>query len=134
MTAVEADPAHAKTLRNMDWGRCAVQVLNRDFLVVEPQAVDVALQNTPFENDQDIAFVERSLLWAPRVCGIFPAAMFYSAGRAPFWRRVMPTRIVHLSERPQFGGDFQPMTNFVVMELKQRNALPKTCHPEVQWW
>ncbi len=134
VVAVEADPINADSLGWRDWGQCPTRIELADFLALPPERVDLALMNTPFEDGQDVAFVERALLWAPRVCGIFPAGMFYSAGRRPFWGRVRPTRIVHLSERPSFGGDYSPQTNFMLLELVVRDALPKLCSPTVDWW
>ncbi len=133
VTAVDADPANAHVLLAQGWNCCPTRVVCADFLTLEPEtACDLALQNTPFEDGQDIAFVERSLLWAPRVCGIFPAGMFYSAGRRPFWSRVEVTRQVYLSERPRFGGEYAPQTNFCLLELVRRTSAES--RPTIEFW
>lgn len=136
VTAIEADPQYLQTLRDLDELCMRLSVVGGDFMRVRPESVDVVVMNPPYEENQDIAFIERAFLWSPRVVGIFRADIFYSDSRAEFWRRHggHMRRIVFLSDRPVFGvsaGSDGPRTNFVIIEFV---AGDHWLVPTVEWW
>lgn len=94
-----------------------------DFLTLAegPGRFDLCVMNPPYEHGQDVAFVLHALKFAPRVVGIFRSQILHGKARKrDLWAHVRPTRIAYLSERPDFGGDYGAMTDFVVLELVER--------------
>jgi predicted RNA methylase len=88
---------------------------------------DLVLMNPPYEDGQAEAFVLHALEFAPRVVGIFKAAIQHGAERFErLWSRAVVTREVRLARRPSFGrgtsGSKQGETDFVVLEVQRGNS------------
>lgn len=152
LVAYEVDPANVEVLKALmpsgalgfeieqlaQYEGTGYQVRERDFLAdPDPGHFDLSIFNTPFEDGQDVAFAEKICGCTERAAGIMPASIFYAACRQPFWRWHDPVRAAFLAERPGFGGEYSPMTNFVVLELRRRAAarLQGEATPMVtEWW
>lgn len=137
--AVELDERYTSDLRRElgSWG----MLVTCDFLAIQPpptgEGFSLVLMNPPYENGLDVAFILHALKFAPRVVGIFRSQILHGKARKrELWSKVRPTRIAYLSERPDFGGDYGAMTDFVVLELVEmagRNKnYPLDC--TVEWW
>lgn len=116
----------------------AFEVRGRDFLAdPEPGEFDFAVVNTPFEDNQDVAFADRYLRVA-RVCGgIFASRILHSEGRAEFWRWTDIYRMVVLSRRPHFGGQHSARTDFCLLDLRRRAFARRQGQPtitQMEWW
>lgn len=130
--AVEIDPRYYGDLTALKipcvWGE--------DFLKMELELwirdqFDLVCGNFPFHLDLDGAFTLHALKFAPRVCAIYPANVFYSGRRgAKLWKHVRPTRAAFMSERAWEGA-----TDYVALELvKRRTALDALEPVAVEWW
>jgi predicted RNA methylase len=144
ITAIEPDQTHWPALRKA-LARClangaVTDLAASDFLAYPAptgRPYDWAIMNPPYERNQHVAHAERALEWATRVVGLFPAIMLHSQGRARFWRHVNIHRMAVLSERPRFGGEHQPMIDFLALELRRRKRARRQGEPtttRVEWW
>ena len=122
-----------------DIGRLVVRP--RDFLAQTPDQVgcfDLVLQNPPFEGGQDVDFILHALECAPQTIGLFPAAIMYSDGRwEKLWRWVDIQRKAELVDRPSFGGEHSPKTNFCALDLCMRHTARRAQEPfthTTEWW
>lgn len=98
---------------------------------------DLCITNPPYEDNQDVRFIEHALDCSQRVVGIFQSRILHSKGRAAFWRHHDITRLAVLSERPRFGGDQSGKTDFIVAEIVRRASarLQDELTPmHMQWW
>ncbi len=112
----------------------------RDFLAdtaIDSERFETCILNPPFEKGQDVAFIERACGVTDLVVAICQARIVHSAGRAAFWRWHNIVRQAILVERPQFGGDYSPMTDFVVLEVVRRQSARKQGEASaatIEWW
>lgn len=116
-----------------------IEIRARDFLAAPAEpGYDVSLLNPPFEDDGDINFCAHALDFAARDVALLPSRVRHSKGRyEKFWRWHDPTRQVEFSERPQFGGEHSPMTDFCLMEIVRRKAARRaqeTSTVTLEWW
>jgi predicted RNA methylase len=137
VSAWDIDPANCEALAKVT-DRTRDLVWCGDFLLAQYDAPsDLALMNPPYEDNQDVAFIEHSLEHSARVVGIFQARIVHSAGRSEFWRWTDIQRMAFLSERPHFGGPHSAKTDFVVHELVRRKLARKqgeATPAAVEWW
>lgn len=141
IVAYELDPANIEKLEQLAANTTHVEIIvrGRDFLAdPNPGHFDLAHQNPPFEDDQASAFIRRALECAPITTGIFPACLPYGQTRfRELWRHVDIRRVAYL-ERVKFGGDFQPMTDFMVGEFERcRHGARSKGEPmtaNIEWW
>jgi hypothetical protein len=104
---------------------------------VEPNRWNSVRDNTPYEDNQDVQFIDHALACSARVVGIFQSRIVHSAGRANFWRWVDIARLAILSKRPHFGGPHSAKTDFCVMELRRRASARRQGEPtaaQLEWW
>jgi predicted RNA methylase len=112
----------------------------RDFLAdtdLQGERYDICVMNPPFEDNQDVRFIECACEVSTRVAAICQARIVHSAGRADFWRWHDIAREAILVERPQFGGDYSPATDFVVLEIARRSTARKQGEASAgqrEWW
>lgn len=111
-----------------------LRVVCADFMDVPVERVDLVVGNPPYEHGQDVAFVMQSLLWSDRVVMNLPSAVLFGKWRQDYWRqRFSLPRLAILSDRPDYGGDSTPMTNYVVAEV-----VPKRpgidVRTKIEWW
>lgn len=138
--AYEVDPAHVEYLTTKYAGDNRVELRTEDFLRAQIPRRRFAFSNPPYEDGQDTAFALRALRACHRGVFILGAAVdFGAARRDSFWRHVKPLRKVHLSGRPQFGGEHSPQTNFVIYDLALRHTPLQPGEEardtvEVTWW
>jgi len=98
---------------------------------------DLVVMNPPYEDGLDVTFILHALKFAPRVVGIFRSQILHGKARKrELWTKVRPTRIAFLSERPDFGGDYGAMSDFVVLELVPLHAgdTPGPVWATQEWW
>lgn len=143
LTAYDADPRNVEHVERWlqprpVWPHVEVDIRCGDFLqAVDLPRFDACVMNPPYEGNQDTAFASRALDLSTFVLGIFATRMLHSAGRAEFWAWTDIRRMAVLSDRPRFGGDFSPMTDFVVLDLRRRKSRRKQGEPTtsaVYWW
>lgn len=140
IVAYETDPRNVAKLVELAAGTHDVDIIvrPRDFLAdPDPGRFDLAVQNPPYEDDQVDAFILAALRCAPQTCGIFPSGLPYSDGRwRRLWRHVDVRRQAKLG-RVKFGGDYQPMTDFMAADLHQRRVPREKGEPMTltqEWW
>jgi predicted RNA methylase len=127
-------------LRPRQLERVSLEEVNHgDFLAYNLPAgsFDLALMNPPYEDGQDVRFIERGLDCSERVVGIFQSRIVHSQGRADCWRHTDITRMAILASRPHFGGPHSAKTDFVVLELVRRSRarLQGEATPAaLEWW
>lgn len=98
---------------------------------------DLALLNPPYEDNQDVQFIERAVDCSARAVGIYQSRIVHSEGRWEFWRWHDMRRRVNLSKRPHFGGPHSARTDFVVLEILRRATARKQgeATPVLEeWW
>lgn len=113
-----------------------------DFLRLTCHDFDLVCGNFPFHEDLTGEFTLHALKFAPRLCAIYPANVFYSEQREEFWKQVRPTRIAHIAKRPWPGA-----TDYVALELVKRDSfryvgqgedkpvrMENIDHVTVEWW
>ena len=139
--AWEIDEASATAVR----GLCSdaqLRVFHADFLEMSalgrvPGRYHVTVANPPYEDNQDVRFVEAALMCSSRVVGLFQSRIVHSKGRAHFWRWHNIDRLAVLSERPRCGGEHSPKTDFVALEITRR-AVPRkqgeATPSQIEWW
>lgn len=138
VTAYEIDPVVADELEQNVHGRAEVRVA--DFLLsTGSEYFDMVVMNPPFENDLDVAFVLRALELSPRVVTLFRSAAEHGVDRwDTLWSRVDVLRKVTLVRRPRFGGEHQPMADFVLYDLVRRRGrrreLGQAAEVIQEWW
>lgn len=121
----------------VETGRSFLDMHEEDFWpLVTSNSFDLVVGNFPFHLDLDGAFTLHALKFAPRVCAIYPANVFYSETREKLWTQVRPTRVSHIAKRPWPGA-----TDYVALELVKRERWeserePQTCGCDVrvEWW
>lgn len=136
VVAVEADPRHVEELTGLARASAVPMVVDgADCLsCVDLGTFDLALMNPPFENGGMTRFPEHALRFARRCVSLSPASIFFSEGRADFWRWHDVARGVRFASRPQFGGDFSPATDFVLLELVRRQMPRRQDDATVESW
>lgn len=146
IVAYEVDPENVTHLRDDAakytpfFPSLTITVRDRDFLAdpdVLLERFELCVKNPPFEDNQDIAFMARACQVSDVVCGIYPARIVHSSGRAEHWRWHDIVREAILTERPQFGGEHSPMTDFVVLDVVRRQYARKqgeATATQVEWW
>jgi predicted RNA methylase len=139
VVAYEVDPARLPALRVLDTALVSVDVRPWDFLAdANPGRFDLAVTNPPYERDQDVDFTLRTLECSTAAVGIYRSALVHGAGRwNRLWRHVDIRRMAWLSSRPRFGGEHQPMTDFVALHLVRRSHARKQGEAHtlnVEWW
>lgn len=92
--------------------------------------------NPPYENDDDIAFVERGLELAPHV--VFVLRLVFLAGQERFrriWSKHHLEAIAHLPERPAFIGEGSggAKADFAVFDIR-RGPAPPGHRVRTEWW
>lgn len=139
VTAVELDERYIAALRAL-----GALTFRADFLKLQPpsagEGFDLVLQNTPYEEGQDVQFILHALKFAPRVVGIFQAGIEYGVDRFDdLWSKVRPTRILKLKRRWFKSQDGKGgLTNYVVLELvalkypELHANVPHTC--TIEWF
>lgn len=145
IVAYEVDPWHQEHLISMAVETHGVMNVRRRSFTADPDPgrFDLFVQNPPYEDGQEDDFIEHALDNAPATIGIFRAAIVFgedgeSKGRwNTIWRWTDIKRLVWLSKRPDFGGDFGAKTDFLVLHLTRRAKArekqePHTC--TVEWW
>lgn len=126
VTACEIDPELAATyLAQFDPPLHALRV--GDFLAQSfdpPPAgswrFDVALLNPPFENNQDVAFVTRALEWSAVVVALVRVQFLHRQyTQKHLWSRpdVCLSYRGDCVPRPRFGGTYNPMDEYCILEL-----------------
>lgn len=121
ITAVEVDPAWAEYTRNRFAGRVAVICGDFHALELAPK-FDVAVQNTPFENNAHLRFVLRSFELAPAVVGIFPITFESTQERDRLlWSsRGTVTRRAWLPKRVIYGNASGGSLETVALRISRR--------------
>lgn len=145
--AVDIAPENAKLLVALDNKRQRYHVERADFLLAdvcrqrwldtatlhEPVGdgtkhwFDVAIQNPPYENGRDVAFMKRALEMADSTVAHVPSDVFFTARRDAFWRWHRVTHRVNLPGRRKYrtpsgesaGGG---MLNSVVIRVVRREV------------
>jgi len=100
---------------------------------------DLAVMNPPFENDQDVQFIMKAASHCDRVVSIVRGVLRHGQNRwSCFWRYIDIVREVVLIERPKFGGAYNPMQDFLIVEFKlakvPRNRGQATTGHSIEWW
>lgn len=135
MSSFEIDPIHRAHLEQQFSPRCRV---GGDFFAwTADEFFDLAIMNPPYEGGRDVLFAAKCLCVCDRVVGIFAARIVHSKGRSEFWRHTDIQRMAILSERPRFGGDYTPMTDFVILELVRRQHARRQGEATptlTEWW
>jgi len=117
-----------------------VDVICDDFLTTPKVGnFDLVIMNPPFENNLDIQFIHESLRVSDVVISVLRGVIRHGSRRwEELWKWVNITGEVVLVERPKFGGDYTPMQDFVVLEMRGRkNARLRgeSCkNHTVEWW
>jgi predicted RNA methylase len=114
VTAIEIDPERAA----VSGARVG------DFLAeaAPPRpSFDLAAMNPPYERDGETRFMQRGLLFAPRVCAIVRLVALASERRADAWEAMIVSRLAHLVPRPVFAGS-SGMDEIVFVEVKPRRG------------
>lgn len=138
--AFEIDPERVSELQ---YWRPKATVVCGNFLQAEPVPFDgVSIQNPPYADDGEGAFIRQSLLWVPRTCALVRGAALHGKERFwSCWRYVRPTRIAVLVHRPQFLGPYGskskygPQCEFVAVECVMRDVpleRPEDAQDDVQ--
>lgn len=130
VTCVEIDPVRCKYLEKI-----GLFTVNKDFLQATVIEHELALMNSPYENDQDLVHVLRALHFAPRVVALVRLA--FVAGIERFerlWGRHTLTRMAVMSGRPKFSGmSGSGKFDSCVVEIV-RGKQSDTGKVEVEWW
>ncbi len=95
---------------------------------------DFAITNPPYENGQDLKFIEACTRIAETTIALTKTSFFHGVERGEkFWKHWRPTRLVFLSSRPRFSGsEGSAKTDFCIFELKRSN--PKPASTKIEWW
>jgi len=121
--AYDVDPDNVAVLRELA-ERYPIDVIEGDFLASEIDVEDgfhFALMNPPFEDGQDVAFIEHACKRSPCAFSVAQARIEFSEGRSEFWAwHDAPNKVV-LETRPRFGGHSQGMTDFVLLHTLRRH-------------
>jgi predicted RNA methylase len=128
--AFDVDPSNIAALEELRQSPaaagCRFDVRFESFIAADiDERFDLALMNPPFEDNQDVAFIEAASAHADRAVSICPARIEFSEGRSDFWRWHDITRKVVLEKRPRFGGHTTGQTDFIVLEMVRRAAARK---------
>jgi len=99
-----------------------VRVEARDYMSWEAdEQFDVVIMNSPYRNELDAKFIERATHHAPRVCGLVRSVFLNGDKRSKLCHdHVIYTRVQPLKDRPEFGGDSGPKTDFTFVECRRR--------------
>jgi predicted RNA methylase len=128
--AFDVDPSNIAVLEELRQSPlvagCRFDVRAEDFTSADiTERFGLALMNPPFEDNQDVEFIEAACKHAERAVSICPARIEFSEGRSDFWRWHDITRKVILEKRPRFGGHTTGQTDFIVLEIVRRDAARK---------
>lgn len=142
VTAIDIDPVNVEALRALRGPRQRrLSAVCGDFLSFTPrQRFGLCVQNPPFEDGQDVAFIMHALQFAPRVVGIYRSALVHGSGRfEALWRHVDMTRLAYIVNRPKFGAGTGAQSDFIVAEFFRRDMSPprqrgESCDVKVEWW
>lgn len=141
ISAYDVDPGNVVALEQLAAEtRAPMTVRARDFMAdvdLLGERFDLSCMNPPFESNQDVQFIERVCQVCTSVAAVCQARIVHSAGRAEFWRWHDIRREAVLIERPQFGGDFSPATDFVVLDIVRRaraRLQGEACALKREWW
>lgn len=140
ITAHELDPRSVAWLRGLDFPR--VDVVEGDYLAAPAPAAryDLCVQNPPYENGQDGAFLEKAMNESERVVAL--VRLVALAGQERYrrvWSRVGEGRefvmagLAILSARPDFGGEDGAKADFAVVKLSRREVCTVD-RTAVEWW
>jgi hypothetical protein len=138
--AVEIDPRNVKHLRV---AYPHVHVIEGDFFESYyhlPHVIDLCISNPPYENNNDLNFVERIIVNGDVQRGVFLLRGVFLNG-VDRWigalRLVEIERLVFLVNRPKFGGSGSPRSEYIIVDMVRRSTPLKrgeVCNPTVEWW
>lgn len=84
-------------------------------------AFDVVVMNPPYRNELDARCIERAVHHAPRVCALVRTVFLNGDERSTLCHdHVIYTRIEKLRGRPNFGGEWGAMADFMFLECRKR--------------
>jgi SAM-dependent methyltransferase len=142
VTALEADPAWAEHLRQLEG--LGVHVVEADFLA--PRSRDgrqtvlelplmgfhLVASNPPWEEDLPERFMMRAVELAPRACFIVPLNILCGVARTQLYRTELePLRARALHRRPVFKGLTGGMRDVCFLEVRRRRE-PLSPHHRVR--
>lgn len=140
LTAIDIDAGNVDTLKRSFTGR-KLAVVRGDFLSFTARdRFDLCIQNPPYEDDRDVAFIRHGLRFAPVVVGIYRSALVHGSNRfETLWKHVDMTRIAYLVNRPKFGEGTGAQSDFIVAEFMRRDISPARKRGEPsqltqEWW
>ncbi len=136
---VKAYEIDAKNVEKLETLGDRVTVFHANFLIASVPEADITIMNPPYECEQDVRFILRSLEATTTVIGLFRSTIYHGVNRwNMLWRDVNIVREVKFVERPSFGGKYSLMQDFVVLELekreKKRERGEKQPIASVEWW
>jgi SAM-dependent methyltransferase len=138
VTACEIDPHLVKKLRSRFRGK-DVEIVPGDFLARPAPKADVCVQNPPYEGRLDERFIMHVLNGGtPSTIALLRLNVLCGRNRYDdLWTQVAVTRAANLIDRPDFGGVYTAMTDFVVLELERRKRTRKSGsfdRVKMEWW
>lgn len=135
VTAIELDERYVAELKAL-----GAHTFLGNFLALHPpspgEGFDLVLQNPPYENGLDVAFILHALEFAPRVVGIFTDRILFGVERKKsLWSKVRPMRVAFCSQRPFKGAQ----TDYVVLDLMKRHPCEADNNTfsdktRTEWW
>ena len=145
VVACELDTTHIPALRALALGQAPRPTLTihvGDFLTAPTDLLgrfDLAMCNTPFENGQTEAFVDRVLDVCERAIVLAQNSFMHSRRRRGFWATTEIRAVRYLESRPSFGvgasGSETGKRDFVVLELARWEAdLDARLPCDYDWW
>jgi len=139
IVAYEVDPGNVEALLALAKEHPEIEVRARDFRADDdPGRFDLCQQNPPYEDSQDFDFILRSLRVSRQTVALVRSAIEHGQNRwNEFTRHVEQRRKVNFIERPSFGGEDSPKTDFKILDLCPRRrplmrGEPTTVNQE--WW
>jgi len=122
VTAFEIDARFYDQLVGVAAGDPITIHVGRDFLTAPVGKADLCVQNPPYHDNLDVAFILRSLEWAPRTVALLRSVTWHGFDRwNTLWRFVKVRRVAKLIRRPDFGGEHSPKADFAVFDLHRRS-------------
>jgi predicted RNA methylase len=142
VVAVERDPRFASVLGEKWRDHPGIEVIEGDALDpsrLEADTFDLYIGNPPYEDDADIAFIERGLELAPRVVVVLRLVSLAGQER---WRRIWSQHelggLALLPARPSFVGaaSGNAKSDFAVFDIRRGRSAVFGGHdsPNVEWW
>jgi len=139
VVAVERDPRYTAVLRSLAESWPMLTVIEHDALTLPLQRdnFDLYVGNPPYEDDADIAFVERGLELAPRVVAVL--RLVFLAGETRYrriWAKHHLARIAYLPGRPSFIGEKSDTAkaDFAVFDIRRGHAASGYRDTRAEWW